>query len=71
MVRQVLIWLRLESKAIEWIGFIAFALLALIAFNIFMALQPHHTLNVLLEYHEQGSVSYVHEFPHGVREVPR
>jgi hypothetical protein len=71
VVRQLFIWIRLESKVVEWMGVIAVALLALIAFNIFIALQPHHTLNVLLQYQEQGSVSRVHEFPNGVREVPR
>jgi hypothetical protein len=71
VVRRLLIWLRLEKKVIEWIGVLAVALLGLIAFNIFMALQPHRTLNTLLEYREQDSVSRVHEFSRGIRELPR
>jgi hypothetical protein len=65
MVRRVLIWLRLEKIVIEWTAVIALAFAGLIAFNIFMALQPHRSLNVLLQYHENYGTR---EFPFGVKE---
>jgi hypothetical protein len=67
MIRRVLIWLRLERVVIEWIVFIALAFAALIAYNIALALQPHHVLNVYLQYEEKLGVR---EFRNGVRELP-
>jgi hypothetical protein len=60
-----LVWLRLEKVVIEWIAVIAFAFACLIGFNIVMALQPHRSLNVLLQYHENYGTR---EYPFGVKE---
>jgi hypothetical protein len=67
VIRRVLIWLRLERVAIEWIALIALVLVALIAYNIALATQPHHVLNVYLQYEEKFGVR---EFRHGIRELP-
>jgi hypothetical protein len=67
VIRRVLIWLRLEQIVIEWIALIALAFAALIAYNIVLATQPHHVLNVYLQYEEKYGIR---EFRHGIRELP-
>jgi hypothetical protein len=67
VIRQVLIWLRLERLVIEWIALIALALAVLIAYNIVLATQSHHVLNVYLQYEEKFGVR---EFRHGIRDLP-
>jgi hypothetical protein len=67
VIRCALIWLRLERVVIEWIVLIALAFAALIAYNIVLASQPHHVLNVYLQYEEKVGVR---EFRQGIRELP-
>jgi hypothetical protein len=72
VIRRVLIWLRLERIVIEWIALIALAFAALIAYNIVLATQPHHVLNVYLQYEEKlESVNSATEYANFPRTASR
>ena len=69
IMNRVLLWLRLDFAGRKWIIWIVLVCLLLVAFEIGVALLPHHVLNMALEYEEKSNG--IREFPHGVREVPR
>jgi hypothetical protein len=61
-------WLCCELAGRKWIVWVALLFLLLVAFQIGVALLPHHVLNTMLEFEEKSNG--IREFPHGVREGP-
>jgi len=63
---RVLLWLRCEVAGRKWILWIALLLVLAVAFEIGVALLPHHVLNTLLQYEEKSNG--IREYPNDVRE---
>jgi hypothetical protein len=67
---RMLLWLRLEGAGRKWIIWLVLVFVLVVAFEIGVALLPHHVLNTWLRYEEKSN-GIREYFPNGVREVPR
>jgi hypothetical protein len=67
-VSSAWVWLCCELAGRKWIVWVALLCLLAVAFQIGVALLPHHVLNTMLELEEKSNG--IREFPNGVREGP-